>query len=96
MCSIDAGCQACERLAFNAISSNLVGYLTEMLHEDRSTAVRSANNWGGTVRLTPILGAIVADSYLSRFKTIGIFMCVFLLVSIKDWLVFCYDHTYHC
>lgn len=75
-----AGCEACERVGFNAISSNLVGYLTTALREDLSVAVRSANNWGGTVRLTPIIAAIIADSYLGRFLTIGIFMSVFLLV----------------
>lgn len=78
-----AGCEACERVGTNAIAANLVGYLATELREDLAAAVKNANNWNGTVRLTPIIAAIIADSYLGRFLTIGIFMSIYFLVSLN-------------
>ncbi|KAL3524038.1 hypothetical protein ACH5RR_016872 [Cinchona calisaya] len=68
-CSFLVGYEAFERMAFYGIASNLVVYLTTQLHEDTVSSVRNVNNWSGSVWMTPILGAYIADSYLGRFWT---------------------------
>jgi len=72
----------CERIAFYAISSNLVIYLTQVLHEDISVAARNVNNWSGTTFMTPLIGAFIADAYLGRYLTLGTFLCGYFLVSV--------------
>ncbi|XP_022146750.1 protein NRT1/ PTR FAMILY 5.1-like [Momordica charantia] len=68
-CAFLVGYEAFERMAFYGIASNLVNYLTTQLHEDTISSVRNVNNWSGSVWLTPILGAYIADSFLGRFWT---------------------------
>ncbi|KAG6599951.1 Protein NRT1/ PTR FAMILY 5.1, partial [Cucurbita argyrosperma subsp. sororia] len=68
-CAFLVGYEAFERMAFYGIASNLVNYLTTQLHEDTVSSVRNVNNWSGSVWLTPILGAYIADSFLGRFWT---------------------------
>ncbi|KAL3334408.1 hypothetical protein AABB24_030913 [Solanum stoloniferum] len=68
-CSFLVGYEAFERMAFYGIASNLVVYLTSQLHEDTVSSVRNVNNWSGSVWITPLLGAYVADTYLGRFWT---------------------------
>lgn len=82
-CCLIFGCEVCERVAFYAISSNLVIYLTTVLHEDVSTSAKNVNNWGGTTFMTPLLGAFVADAFLGRYWTITGFSCCYFLV--RDW-----------
>lgn len=72
----------CERVAFYAISSNLVIYLTTVLHEDISVSARNVNNWSGTTFMTPLIGAFIADAYLGRYLTLGTFLCGYFLVSV--------------
>lgn len=79
-CCLIFGCEVCERVAFYAISSNLVIYLTTVLHEDVSTSAKNVNNWGGTTFMTPLLGAFVADAFLGRYWTITGFSCCYFLV----------------
>lgn len=78
------GCEVCERVAFYAISSNLVIYLTTVLHEDVSTSAKNVNNWGGTTFMTPLIGAFVADAYLGRYWTISLFSCGYFLVRLSS------------
>ncbi|KAI7991287.1 Protein NRT1/ PTR FAMILY 5.1 [Camellia lanceoleosa] len=52
--------EAFERMAFYAVASNLVVYLTTQLHEDTVSSVRNVNNWSGSVWMTPIVGAYIA------------------------------------
>ncbi|KQJ97031.1 protein NRT1/ PTR FAMILY 5.2 [Brachypodium distachyon] len=58
-----------ERMAYYGISSNLVMYLTNRLHEGTVQASNNVTNWSGTVFLTPLVGAVVADAYLGRYWT---------------------------
>ncbi|XP_073307075.1 protein NRT1/ PTR FAMILY 5.2-like [Primulina huaijiensis] len=65
-------------MAYYGISSNLFIYLTKKLHEG---TVKSANNvtyWAGTVWMTPILGAYVADALLGRYWTFVIASAIYL------------------
>ncbi|XP_010532219.1 PREDICTED: protein NRT1/ PTR FAMILY 5.1-like [Tarenaya hassleriana] len=78
-CSFLLGYETFERMAFYGIAANLVTYLTTRLHEDTISSVRNVNNWTGAVWLTPILGALLADSYLGRFWTFTIFSVVYVV-----------------
>ncbi|KAF5465887.1 hypothetical protein F2P56_015852 [Juglans regia] len=64
-----------ERMAYYGISSNLIVYLTKKLHQGTVTSANNVTNWVGTIWMTPILGAYVADAHLGRYWT-------FLIASI--------------
>ncbi|GMH05051.1 hypothetical protein Nepgr_006891 [Nepenthes gracilis] len=78
-CAFLVGYEAFERMAFYGIASNLVVYLTSQLHEDTVSSVRNVNNWTGTVWMTPIVGAYIADAYLGRFWTFTISSLVYVM-----------------
>lgn len=78
-CSFLVGYEAFERMAFYAVASNLVVYLTTQFHEETVPSVRNVNNWSGSVWITPILGAYVADSYLGRFWTFTISSLIYVV-----------------
>lgn len=78
-CSFLLGYEVFERMAFYGVASNLVVYLTTQLHEDTVTSVRNVNNWSGSVWITPILGAYIADSFLGRFWTFTISSLIYVL-----------------
>ncbi|KAL3753105.1 hypothetical protein ACJRO7_000494 [Eucalyptus globulus] len=68
-CCFIIGYEAFERMAYYGIATNLVTYLTKKLHEGTVTSSNNVTNWGGTVWMTPILGAYIADAYLGRYWT---------------------------
>ncbi|KAL2317062.1 hypothetical protein Fmac_030938 [Flemingia macrophylla] len=78
-CVFLLGYETFERMGFYGVASNLVNYLTTQLHEDTVSSVRNVNNWSGTVWITPILGAYVADSYLGRFWTFSLSSLIYVL-----------------
>ncbi|MED6124365.1 hypothetical protein PIB30_058353 [Stylosanthes scabra] len=78
-CAFLVGYEAFERMAFYGIASNLVNYLTTQLHEDTVSSVINVNNWSGSVWITPILGAYIADSFLGRFWTFTISSLIYVL-----------------
>ncbi|KAL5709844.1 hypothetical protein ACHQM5_020481 [Ranunculus cassubicifolius] len=78
-CGFLVGYEAFERMAFYGVASNLVVYLTTQLHEDTVSSVRNVNNWSGSVWMTPILGAYIADSYFGRFWTFTVSSLVYVL-----------------
>ncbi|XP_043703588.1 protein NRT1/ PTR FAMILY 5.1 [Telopea speciosissima] len=78
-CAFLVGYEAFERMAFYGIASNLVNYLTTQLHEDTVSSVTNVNNWSGSVWITPILGAYIADSYVGRFWTFTISSLIYVL-----------------
>ncbi|RZC80292.1 hypothetical protein C5167_042868 [Papaver somniferum] len=51
-------------MAYYGISSNLVIYLTTKLHQGTVTSSNNVTNWVGTIWMTPILGAYIADAHL--------------------------------
>ncbi|KMT18883.1 hypothetical protein BVRB_2g029840 [Beta vulgaris subsp. vulgaris] len=93
--------EACERMAFYGIASNLVVYLTTQLHEDTVSSVRNVNNWNGVVWMTPIIGAYIADAYLGRYWTFTISSLIYVLgmvlltivVSLKSLKPSCTNET---
>ncbi|WZZ13955.1 hypothetical protein YC2023_107044 [Brassica napus] len=68
-------------MAYYGISSNLVIYMTTKLHQGTVKSSNNVTNWVGTVYLTPILGAYVADAHLGRYRTFGMLVLT-LSVSI--------------
>ncbi|GAY33759.1 hypothetical protein CUMW_284380, partial [Citrus unshiu] len=64
-----AGYEVFERMAYYGIASNLVLYLTNKLREGTVKSANNVTNWVGTVWMTPILGAYIADAFLGRYWT---------------------------
>ena len=69
-----------ERMAYYGISSNLVVYLTKKLHQGTVKSSNNVTNWVGTIWLTPILGAYVADAHLGRYWTFVVASVIYLSV----------------
>ncbi|KAE8683799.1 Protein NRT1/ PTR FAMILY 6.3 [Hibiscus syriacus] len=70
------GTEACERLTTLGIAVNLVTYLTETMHLGSATSATTVTNFLGTSFLLCLLGGFVADTFLGRYLTIGIFATV--------------------
>ncbi|KAL0910786.1 hypothetical protein M5K25_018873 [Dendrobium thyrsiflorum] len=89
-CAFLVGYEVFERMAFYGVASNLVVYFTTQLHEDTVSSVRSVNNWSGSVWITPIVGAFIADSYFGRFWTFTISSLIYvvgmILLTLAVWL----------
>ncbi|EMS51580.1 hypothetical protein TRIUR3_25370 [Triticum urartu] len=68
-----------ESTAFNGISTNLVVYLETVLHGTNLASASNVATWFGTSYLTPVFGAIIADSFWGNYNTI----LVSLVISIK-------------
>ncbi|PIA65686.1 hypothetical protein AQUCO_00100884v1 [Aquilegia coerulea] len=77
-CSFVVVYEVFERMAYFGISSNLVLYLTNKLHQGTVASANNVTNWVGTVWLTPILGAYVADAHLGRYWTFLIASAIYL------------------
>ena len=56
-------------MAFYGISYNLVTYLTGVLGQSNVAAARNVSTWQATCFLMPLAGAVVADSYWGRYRT---------------------------
>lgn len=70
-----------ERMAYYGISSNLVLYLTTKLHQGVVPSANNVTNWVGTIWMTPIIGAYVADAHLGRYRTFMVASVIYLSVS---------------
>ena len=68
-----AGQEFCERLAFYGLATNLVIYLQTVMGESASSAAVQCMLFEGSCYLSPILGAVLADSRWGRYKTILVF-----------------------
>ncbi|KAK1616874.1 hypothetical protein QYE76_022403 [Lolium multiflorum] len=73
------GFECLESTAFNGISTNLVVYLETVLHGSNLGSASNVASWFGTSYLTPIFGAIVADTYWGNYNTILVSLAVYLL-----------------
>ncbi|CAK7327298.1 unnamed protein product [Dovyalis caffra] len=77
-CSFVVVYEVFERMAYYGISSNLVVYLTKKLHQGTVKSSNNVTNWVGTIWMTPILGAYVADAHLGRYWTFVIASVIYL------------------
>uniref|UniRef100_A0A8R7U2V6 Peptide transporter PTR2 n=1 Tax=Triticum urartu TaxID=4572 RepID=A0A8R7U2V6_TRIUA len=80
-CYMILGVEFCECVAFFAIASNLVTYLTTVLHESKVAAARDVSAWVGACFLAPLIGAFLADTYLGRYWTMVVSLPVYTIVS---------------
>ncbi|XP_015163861.1 protein NRT1/ PTR FAMILY 8.3-like [Solanum tuberosum] len=78
-CPFILGNECCERLVFYGIALNLVTYLTKKLHEGNVSAARNVTTWQGTCYLTPLIGAVLADAYWGRYRTIATFSMIYFM-----------------
>ncbi|PUZ42019.1 hypothetical protein GQ55_9G550300 [Panicum hallii var. hallii] len=78
-CSYILVTECFEELAYYGIQFNLVTFLKTVLHENNVTAARNYTNWQGTCYIAPLVGAIIADSYLGRYLTTVVFFTVYLV-----------------
>ncbi|BFI31130.1 hypothetical protein MPTK2_3g18750 [Marchantia polymorpha subsp. ruderalis] len=81
-CLVISACEVAERVAYYAISSTLTVYLTTVLQETEAEAAKNYIIWAGTTFLTPIIGAFVADAFLSRYWTIVWSMIIYFLALV--------------
>uniref|UniRef100_A0A0E0CQ71 Uncharacterized protein n=1 Tax=Oryza meridionalis TaxID=40149 RepID=A0A0E0CQ71_9ORYZ len=79
--AIVLGFECLESTAFNGISTNLVVYLETVLHGSNLASASNVTTWYGTSYLTPIFGAIVADTFLGNYNTILISLAVYLVIT---------------
>lgn len=79
---LGAGNETAERMAFYGILVNLLFYLYFEVHIGFPEASTLVTNVLGTAALTPLLGAFIADAYIGRYWTIGIFSTIYLVVSL--------------
>ncbi|XP_037422455.1 protein NRT1/ PTR FAMILY 8.3-like isoform X2 [Triticum dicoccoides] len=73
------GVELCECVVFFAIASNLVTYLTTVLHESKVAAARDVSAWVGACFLAPLIGAFLADTYLGRYWTMVVSLPVYTI-----------------
>ncbi|KAI3830019.1 hypothetical protein L1987_04151 [Smallanthus sonchifolius] len=78
-CPFILGNECCERLAYYGMSTNLLLYFKNNLHQHSATASKNLSNWSGTCYITPLLGAFLADAYLGRYWTIAIFSIIYVI-----------------
>ncbi|CAM0879619.1 unnamed protein product [Alopecurus aequalis] len=73
------GFECLESTAFNGISTNLVVYLETVLHGTNLASASSVTTWIGTSYLTPVFGAVIADTFWGNYNTILVSLVVYLL-----------------
>ncbi|KAK1295136.1 putative nitrite transporter [Acorus calamus] len=61
----------------------MITYLTQQLHMPLVQASNTLTNFSGTSSLTPIIGALIADSFAGRFWTITIGSVIYQLGMIS-------------
>ncbi|XP_047093297.1 protein NRT1/ PTR FAMILY 5.16-like isoform X2 [Lolium rigidum] len=65
--------------ALFGVSTNLITYLTGPLGRSNAAAASAVNVWSGTASLMPLLGAVVADSFLGRYRSIILAYTLYVL-----------------
>ena len=73
------GFECLESTAFNGVATNLVLYLESVLHGSGLASASNVTTWIGTSFLTPVLGAILADTFWGNYNTILVSLVVYLL-----------------
>ncbi|KAL8460081.1 hypothetical protein ACS0TY_031843 [Phlomoides rotata] len=64
------GNEVCDRFAAAGFHANMITYLTQVLNLPLVKASNTISNFSGTSSFTPLIGALIADSFAGRFWTI--------------------------
>ncbi|XP_011041386.1 PREDICTED: protein NRT1/ PTR FAMILY 3.1-like [Populus euphratica] len=62
--------EVCDRFSTIGFHANMITYLTQQLNLPLVKASNIVSNFNGTASLTPLIGALIADSFAGRFWTI--------------------------
>ncbi|XP_074263504.1 protein NRT1/ PTR FAMILY 5.10-like [Silene latifolia] len=73
------GVEMAERIAYYGIQANLINFLTGELGQSTASAAANVNAWAGVASLLPILGAVIADSYLGKYRTVIAASLIYIL-----------------
>ncbi|KAK7816397.1 protein nrt1/ ptr family 5.7 [Quercus suber] len=68
-----------ERLTYFGLATNLISYLTKLMHQDLKTAAKNVNYWTGVTTLMPLLGGFLADAYTGRFNMVLFSSLIYLM-----------------
>ena len=71
-----------ERLCYFGLATNLIIYLTRVLHQELKTAAKNVNYWSGVTSMMPLVGGFVADAYLGRFSTVLLSTLIYIGVHL--------------
>ncbi|XP_072966677.1 protein NRT1/ PTR FAMILY 8.3-like [Typha angustifolia] len=73
------GFECLDSIAYNGIGTNLVLFLRTVLNGSNASNAANAAIWHGTSYFTPVIGAIIADTYWGNYKTIWVSLIMFLI-----------------
>ncbi|CAI9114994.1 OLC1v1015824C1 [Oldenlandia corymbosa var. corymbosa] len=71
------------RSASCILESNLITFLTGPLEESVAAAESQVNTWMGVVSLVPIMGALLADSFVGCYRSIIVFSTLYIMHGYK-------------
>ncbi|KAL5546759.1 hypothetical protein UlMin_006446 [Ulmus minor] len=71
--------EICDRFASSGFHANMITYLTNELNLPMVKASNTLTNFGGTASFTPLIGALIADSFAGRFWTIVVSSIIYIL-----------------
>ncbi|KAJ4978855.1 hypothetical protein NE237_009635 [Protea cynaroides] len=75
--------EVCDRFAMIGFNANMITYLTQQLNMPLVEASNTLTNFQGTSSLTPLIGALIADSFAGRYWTICIGSLIYELGMIS-------------
>ncbi|KAG8381857.1 hypothetical protein BUALT_Bualt05G0016300 [Buddleja alternifolia] len=79
------GFDAFEKIATYGLMPNMALYLMNEFHMEMSSASTLLFFWSASINFMPLIGAIIADSFLGRFYTIGFGSAIYLMGIILLW-----------
>lgn len=68
-------------MATFGLSPNMTLYLMNEYHMEMTSASNVLFMWSAATNFMPVIGAVIADSYLGRFHTIGFGSIICLMVK---------------
>lgn len=78
-----------ENMATFALAVNLITYFNTVMHFELADAANQLTNYMGAGYILSILMAVLADTFLGRFKTVIISGCLEFLVSPTSLALLC-------
>lgn len=77
---LDVGNSAFLFLAIYALTPDMILYLMKEYHMDMASGSNVLYLWSAALNFTPVIGALMADSFVGRFQMIGLGSGLCLLV----------------